>query len=186
MLRTHCVILGRISNNRLDCLRQCPIRSAFRNDEDLFRVSATAASTCSWFRFDRDSIRVDMKVYWIVMILWSGPWENYLYVCMVLGGLISVGQICFSTGHLEAFLPGCSLSDGYTPDRKCIPGSYRIVVALLLEHLVLITQALVMSMINRQPKWIATRLYKIQRLKHKFFRDLKLSLSSVLENTELQ
>jgi hypothetical protein len=103
---------------------------------------------------------------------------------MVLGGLISVGLICFSTGHLEAFLPHCSESGRFTPDQECIPVSYRVVVALFLEHLVIVTQALTLSVISREPKWIAARLFKIQRLKHKFFRDLSLAQNQVTQAEE--
>jgi hypothetical protein len=99
---------------------------------------------------------------------------------MVLGGLVSVWQFCFSTGHLEAFFPSCIPQDGHTPDRDCVPVSNRIVIGLLMEHLVFIIQALTLSMINRQPKWIAARLFKIQRLKQKFFRDLKSTKDSAM------
>eukprot|EP00474_Spongospora_subterranea_P011465 CRZ11923.1 hypothetical protein [Spongospora subterranea] len=103
----------------------------------------------------------------------AGSWEKYLLVAMVLGGIISVGMVCFSTGHLEAFVQGCERSANYGPNHDCVSISYRIMVALLLEHLVLILQALTMSLISREPKWIAWRSFDTQRRRYQFMKNYK-------------
>jgi len=94
-----------------------------------------------------------------------GSWERCLEFVLVFGLVCNVALICISTGHLEWFFPSChqGWNGRFGPDLTCFDHwGERFAYAAMIEHVGLICQFLVFSLVPVVPLWVAKRILFIR------------------------